>query len=350
MLGTTTSPAKPSRDHQTIPAYVDDRLAKRIEHPQAPVSAIKSPNLAGPMPATINAAEPTGIKSDCTEDCVEEHTEDLHAQALASTPEVPPADGHCHFFRLSGELRNMIYEYAVSEPQGLYYRRDDNAGRFLPHATEVEDLSASTQESNQLTYVNRELHLETKRLGPRYNDVHFSTCADAAYFLFNVYPVTQSRYLRRIHIAKATSKPSFANSKQVTALIQFCRANPHIAVHHRLAHLDQHQPMFYMLCMTTQALHKGTAELAHRLLTEPNYRARKIGHVLSFAGSKCLGKGRIVKPNNWRYMPFTAEFDEAAFVELAHGNNALRDAVERGGDETLDRWVATMKDIFENGI
>jgi hypothetical protein len=34
-------------------------------------------------------------------------------------PSTPPLDGPCFFYQLSRELRDMVYEYALSVPEGV---------------------------------------------------------------------------------------------------------------------------------------------------------------------------------------------------------------------------------------
>jgi hypothetical protein len=53
--------------------------------------------------------------------------------APSTDPVIPSANGTCHFLRLPGELRNVIYAYALNEPAGIRYSMKDD-GKLLVRA------------------------------------------------------------------------------------------------------------------------------------------------------------------------------------------------------------------------
>lgn len=95
--------------------------------------------------------------------------------------------------QLPRELRDIIYEYALTEEGGLVAE----AGSFLVYSTRVSrglrvmvlstrfraanNNGGTARESNQLRYVCRQLHAETSTLSLRYNDVEFSVSEGQGY-------------------------------------------------------------------------------------------------------------------------------------------------------------------------
>lgn len=69
----------------------------------------------------------------------------------------------CWLLRMPGEVRNLIYGYALSEPNGLFYRYQENDNSMKLYTTMYPE--ESEMEANQLKYVCRQLNKETKGLG-----------------------------------------------------------------------------------------------------------------------------------------------------------------------------------------
>jgi len=106
-------------------------------------------------------------------------------------PSIPPRDGRCLLLELPGELRNMIYEYVLTEKHGIMYRPPNlRFGPFVSMAdTQIQRLGSLVRygdmvyncnpnsDHNQLKYVNRQLHRETRGLGLQFNVLHFKTMA-----------------------------------------------------------------------------------------------------------------------------------------------------------------------------
>jgi hypothetical protein len=168
------------------------------------------------------------------------------------------------FFRLPGELRNKIYEFLLSEVEGLYYRNDDRGvgwlclatgrGDYEPKTSTTEAQDANEQVkhrcnickrriyhddelpkevdstdivtigqgyvvANQLQFVSQQLRHETKALGIRYNKITF-LCSDLRVittFLQRLLS-TQEHHLRQILIKPETQfwiAPFFAMLTEV---------------------------------------------------------------------------------------------------------------------------------------
>ncbi|KAF2877747.1 hypothetical protein BDV95DRAFT_600449 [Massariosphaeria phaeospora] len=87
--------------------------------------------------------------------------------------ERPPANGRCMLLELPAELRNHIYDYTLSEENGVRYREGENGQAMLClRDTTPED---GTIEANQLQYVNKQFRAETRCLGFKLNDLWFKT-------------------------------------------------------------------------------------------------------------------------------------------------------------------------------
>jgi hypothetical protein len=172
-------------------------------------------------------------------------------------PSIPPSDGRCLFFKLPAELRNEIYEYALTADDGLVCRSQDNK-HFTYHA--LRDGGVEDTEFNQIHYVCRQLHTETKGLVLYLNnnviifkcDVAMTSVEDdfilldttngltcAEHFLQQCAP-TLHPHLERLTVC-ASDTLFYPNSgryvKDITEviadnaiLLQFCRANPQVTI------------------------------------------------------------------------------------------------------------------------
>ena len=136
--------------------------------------------------------------------------------------------------QLPRELRDMIYEYALTKPGGLVadvVRGLDAWTRF--RAAENEE--HQELESNQLRFVCRQLYVETSALGMRYNDLTFRLPDEEAfvtiYDLFDrFYHSCSATYLKDIRcitiIDDETDWPEEAvqlESLLLPSLIRFCQ-------------------------------------------------------------------------------------------------------------------------------
>jgi hypothetical protein len=94
------------------------------------------------------------------------------------------------FLALPGEIRNQIYEYALTLSKDLYHREPTKSDRkrkkckaYLPNSRIQKSIFYSPREGkkrirasdeiNQLQYVNRRLHTETGLLELQYNSFRF---------------------------------------------------------------------------------------------------------------------------------------------------------------------------------
>lgn len=67
------------------------------------------------------------------------------------------ADGACHVLQLPGELRKMVYRFALFSPDGIRYHSDSNrVGRLNDRTEETAKPITTECEVNQLQRVCRE--------------------------------------------------------------------------------------------------------------------------------------------------------------------------------------------------
>lgn len=141
---------------------------------------------------------------------------------MSTDPSIPPKDGRCLFFTLARELRNIIYEYALTEEWGLASHKREPYSKFVtargPPSGAGEDetfknwgddrlAESSAMESNQLEYVCRQLHQETSGLGLKFNALTFySTEKICALRHFDSFiqecSTTQQRHITKITVVQ----------------------------------------------------------------------------------------------------------------------------------------------------
>jgi hypothetical protein len=57
---------------------------------------------------------------------------------MENGPSEPPADGTCLFFKLSAELRNLVYQYALTDEHPLKFKRSGDGGELYTHLMECQ--------------------------------------------------------------------------------------------------------------------------------------------------------------------------------------------------------------------
>ncbi|KAF2787720.1 hypothetical protein K505DRAFT_342715 [Melanomma pulvis-pyrius CBS 109.77] len=212
---------------------------------------------------------------------------------IAPDPSIPSRDGRCFFFTLPRELRDEIYEYALTEEWGLasHHRKPYSilvAARGPPSGTDEEEMNQNweddrlaeasamkSMESNRLVYVCRQLHRETLGLGLKFNDLTFyhteKMCALSHFGRFIQHcPTTLQRYVRKITVVQDNSHRSWvwydkfvmkslAGDGVAAPLYNFCLTHPDVqAVVRFNPILDRN------LLEQTMILH-----LAHRGIADP---------------------------------------------------------------------------------
>ncbi|KAH7119080.1 hypothetical protein B0J11DRAFT_617352 [Dendryphion nanum] len=139
--------------------------------------------------------------------------------------------------RLPAELRNCIYEYALTEPEGVLYHKESGVAKlvFINTPENIEPV-----EVNQLKYANSQLYRETKGLTLHYNEIVFvesgmemqkNEFRDFLSTLSN----TQKSNLHSIRFSRTPEAPSAAESSmplsygwhlEIHDVIKLCQQNP----------------------------------------------------------------------------------------------------------------------------
>ncbi|KAF2788210.1 hypothetical protein K505DRAFT_342288 [Melanomma pulvis-pyrius CBS 109.77] len=169
---------------------------------------------------------------------------------------------------LPAELRNMIFQYALTEKDGVHVKEGMSTERriFGLYARRNTTAGWVYKELNQLRYVCRQTYSETKGLGLRYNNLHFPNNTRpreyysyrslheagemvrpwtvCLHFLQNLSPEQMSR-IKRISLVEwfgsydqSESYPTYVFSlRGVRAMSEICRAYPKIEITIYLEHL-----------------------------------------------------------------------------------------------------------------
>ncbi|KAF2661747.1 hypothetical protein K491DRAFT_753680 [Lophiostoma macrostomum CBS 122681] len=130
-------------------------------------------------------------------------------------PSLPPP-GPYFLDRLPPELRNRIYDFALHDEAGLFFRGARSGGAFKPA---IFTFAGSTQNYNQLKLVSRQLWHETRGLGLFTNELVFapseihSASASCSAFLRSCTPAKRRR------IAQITILEKFCARKWRVALL-----------------------------------------------------------------------------------------------------------------------------------
>jgi hypothetical protein len=180
--------------------------------------------------------------------------------------------GKANFMSLSGEIRKMIYAYALTEERGLHYGIGPErvARLYLNNKPYKELRSYELEEANQLRYVNKQLYVETRGLGLRYNTVKFIDFADAAAFLQD-YPQAAQR-LQGMHISNYESNIASRDlqwQRPATRLVlSFLRENPHLPAKLALECASPNKPATLPTVMLYEMQFKQTTHILDRFYAD----------------------------------------------------------------------------------
>jgi hypothetical protein len=259
----------------------------------------------------------------------------------------------CHLFRLSAELRNDIYAYALPRPSGVHFSNTEHDGWHLVRSSPFFSARYQTsQAANQLQFVNHQLRVETRHLSSRYNDIIFATLSDLLLFK-ELCPTNQFRHLRRVRVTepgpfsikrRRLGKHISTPLDESNPVIKFCIENAHLTVECQVRHWNQRSTDFVPFATYAQIRVRKKATLLYEFVT----CALKALGILEkasrgFAACPSLPSNLVLFPEDTMFneflfrMTYTAEdwsdFNFGAYVD--------------GG---IDRWVATARGIYEHGL
>jgi hypothetical protein len=325
----------------------------------------------------------------------------LETDPVASTsdmnPAFPSSDGTCHLFRLPAELRNIIYEYTLSAPNGVVCRATNYTGHILYHfykAKEVEvfmdrqyqrrsePLQAVKTELNQLKYTCRQLNAETKLLTTSLNEVIFynvvpNAISDRTVDCRNdIWPIVRVSkgvedfidYMSIVSNRKLKCPPkvtiivtnkyspdnffNFCEPATCAALLKICRQYPELVVKLRHCWLDVCEVNFFEKAIGLMVHLRKDHSSMERLRTHSTHTSKR--QILSSWRDVELDLDPVKGyPPNLRVFPRFARFDSDAYrdgVEKSVSNGAawwVSVNWVRGG---INGAVTLIEEIIEHGI
>jgi hypothetical protein len=275
----------------------------------------------------------------------------------------------CYFFRLPGELRNLVYAYALSEAVGLEICYDSQgiprlyrlgAAQRSPDtsAIPIDDTSEAAggadfypSDANQLQYISRKFRRETRGLGIRYNSLSFDKYTDFLSFL-NTCPFAHAQYIRQITINRSLYSKRLRDdsdehvdkrSKRRSELFDFCNKNASVTIRNSLKDWRQDDPWFVLITISLQIQFRGRSKLLYDFFTDQRPR-----ELLEASYSNARTRAKEV-PLNVHFYPADKVFHEDIFRTAVEGNVIMRTLLA-DVDEGIDRWVSVAKEIYKHGI
>jgi hypothetical protein len=286
---------------------------------------------------------------------------------MPSNPRVPSADGYCHFFRLSGEIRNLVYAYALAVDQDgplRYWPGSHGKGSIVadettstnPAPTKRKKPGEKRPDANQLRLVNRQLRQETHGLILRYNHLRFGNVAHLAAFLKSC-PSFQFTHLRILEVSSRiymTTKPySVANVGAVEHVYDFCRQNPHVMVKNRNGTSISASPKnLFVWASHMEFRFRGSARLIKRIITSEIHQIY-IAYWLEEMDMSSLSEVHAIAPPNFRIFPterYLDELDLVRFRQAVLEDPDAEDLVDNDVEGGIETWIQLLKEIVQDGI
>jgi hypothetical protein len=230
-----------------------------------------------------------------------------HRPADAS---IPPKDGHCAFFKLPAEIRNLVYQFALTEEHEIGY--GDIRNLECNFDLKVQPLIILTVDRempfNQLKYVSRQLYAETAGFGLKRNTLSFrgSGCYSMIRFKHFVnncstYQQGQIRkvvvsigldgmvdFWRSIEIGKCY--PDAQNAFE--EIYEFCHSHPKVAVVLAQENFGNH-PFFFLVgifVLLTGSYPPCMTDIEQWLVEyDWDIVLSKMGHILGMVGFETRG-------------------------------------------------------------
>jgi hypothetical protein len=154
------------------------------------------------------------------------------------------------FLRLPAELRNQIYQLALSTPEPLVLiSKYDGLATLL-----LSDFDGVTREFNQLKYVNKQVFTETEHIELKYNDITVNRTKveddpPAAQFLNWVYAMMppMHSWLDGATVVLSDESKSYElssithvsdSARTMSYLARFCNAHIEVSIHYHLPQLN----------------------------------------------------------------------------------------------------------------
>jgi hypothetical protein len=163
----------------------------------------------------------------------------------------------------------MVYASALSNREGLHYRRDHDIGRMYKRTIDA-DTVLPVDEAKQVQYVCREVRNESRTLGLRHHELYFDTYQDAADFTASL-DTKVCKHVGTMHICEGSFRINISSSGSPTpglpSIREFCAEHPHVEF--RVNHLSLRLTNEYLLLrMSAFALYqRRQMSLVARIVT-----------------------------------------------------------------------------------
>ncbi|KAF1840336.1 uncharacterized protein K460DRAFT_437402 [Cucurbitaria berberidis CBS 394.84] len=265
---------------------------------------------------------------------------------MSTNPSTPSANGSCYFFRLPGELRNRVYQFSLSEPEGLRYHQNSDSVGFY-RRTETSKNDSHDSEANQLKYVCRRLNQETRGLGIRYNMLYFDNFMHASWFL-DGYPEKCHGYLSLIDIAEGNVNGSWIDAD--AKIVKLCVDQPHVMVRERTRLLRSNDRYLVRKVICAQYGLRASTELARRIIADEYVRGSILRDCNELFKVSMVAEIKSRVPQNYRMFPAEESFDEQAFRKMIKDNSFLFERLIPKLNGGLECLIAVLKELFERGI
>lgn len=268
---------------------------------------------------------------------------------------------------LPQEIRDIIYEFALTEKYGLIYQEDEHgvgrlcsgnlrrivkACRFQEYGWESEDNNDGKRlrklpVANQLQFTCRQLRQETKGVGLRLNRVVFlHRQHDVA--LSHCILFLRSLTAKQKESIKVTAMPHdvcwLGDISNVAELLVFCKDHPKSQVNVHFPSVPR-DPYWYL--QLAQVLHIFTGKQIPILASLPTeYQNRLLSHAYELFAVYIQDIYTDV-PSNFRVFPSNETFEERILLMevIIHEHTVLL-----SNDITTDNYIAWVKDWSENGM
>ncbi|KAF2478366.1 uncharacterized protein BDR25DRAFT_365582 [Lindgomyces ingoldianus] len=272
----------------------------------------------------------------------------LGALQIGTSPPAPsemPETNPFPLLRLPPELRNLIYQFALSEPGSLRYHHD----KHLVTRAKLYASQNAADEFNQLKFVSRQMYMETAGLELRYNDLHFPFDQERSLHGVHMFlsfrdicsPIHQS-WIRSVTIEDGPLK-QFTAYLYMHFIHTFAKYNPKAMVRiiFRWFRLNSDNENFICHGIFLKMLARN-ADITYLVPRIRVYLQMDMDGVLGQALIPAFRKS----PANVKFFPH-GSFDEHDFRHSKDAGEVVIHPQVEGG---IDTWVSHARDWFENGI
>lgn len=249
--------------------------------------------------------------------------------ALLSAPLQPQGQ----LLTLAPELRNSIYEYALTECKPLHCTAGDATGSPKLLIRYQFGSYEAKREANHLKYVCRQLYYETRTLSLRYNDIHFHGIENFENFVLSSIPDLQKRFRNVVifddheSLKRSYSINQLVNRSMSPALYTFCSRNSKARVVIRNSRRFTEGAWLNIYCKLRETLRQDMDDILEKVFDFETAEIIKDSAVT--LRRELLGRYQRQFLSNLRIVP-TADYPQAS----VHWNSAQ---------------LAVAKQLFEEG-